>query len=130
MDDAVSEALSPLVIHFAAGSSLEREQDRPSQLPIHRNGPPGTFVRLDGLRISLPTDLIVDAHERDDGVVIAFGGMRFRGVHGERMIFVRVRDLWPEPLLSPARSSLMTLDPRWVAAVHENGSQIWPATES
>ncbi len=60
----LSEALPPLVIQFAAGSSLEREQDRPSQLPIYRNGPPGTFVRLDGL---------------------------------------------------------------WVAAVHENGCQIWPA---
>ena len=130
MDDTVSEAPSPLVIQFAAGSSLEREQDRPSQLPIHRNGPPGTFVRLDGLRISLPTDLIVDALERDDAAVVALGGMRFSGVHGGHMTFVRVRDLWPELQLSPARSWLMTLDLRWVAAVHEDGRQVWPATES
>jgi hypothetical protein len=85
-------------------------------------------VRLDGLRISLPTDLIVDTHERDDAVVVGFGGMRFNGVHGGRMTFVRVRDLWPEPQLSPARSWLMTLDLLWVAAVHEDGCQIWPAT--
>ena len=127
MDDMLSEALPPLVIQFAAGSSLEREQDRPSQLPIYRNGPPGTFVRLDGLRISLPTDLIVHAHERDDAVVVGFGGMRFNGVHGGRITFIRVRDVWPELQLSPARSWLMTLDLLWVAAVHENGCQIWPA---
>ena len=126
MDDTVSEAPPPLVIQFAAGSWLEREQDRPSQLPVFRNGPPGTFVRLDGLRISLPTDLIVDAHERDAAAVVAFGGMRFSGVHGGRLTFVRVRDLWPEAQLSPARSWLMTLDLLWVSAVHENGCQIWP----
>jgi len=87
-------------------------------------------VRLDGLRISLPTDLIVDAHERDDAAVVALGGMRFSGVQGGHLTFVRVRDLWPEPQLSPARSWLMTLELLWVAAVHENGCQIWPATES
>ena len=120
----------PLVIQFAAGSSLERQQDRPSQLPIYRNGPPGTFVRLDGLRISLPTDLIVDAHERDDAVVVGFGGMRFNGIQDGRVTFVRVRDLWPESQLSPARSWLMTLDPLWVASVHESDCQLWPVTES
>ena len=84
-------------------------------------------MRLDGLRISLPTDLIVHAHERDAAVVVEFGGMRFNGVHDERLTFIRVSDLWPEPQLSPARSWLMTLDLRWVAVVHENGCLIWPA---
>jgi hypothetical protein len=120
----------PLVIQFAAGSSLELEQDRPSQLPIYRNGPPGTFVRLGGLRISLPTDLIVHAHERDGAVVVGFGGMQFSGLDDGRMTFARVRDLWPEPQLSPARSWLMTLDPLWVSSVHENDCQLWPTTET
>ena len=85
-------------------------------------------MRLNGLRISLPTDLIVHAHERDNAVVVEFGGMRFRGIQVERVTFVRVHDLSAEPQLSPARSWLMTLDLLWVAAVHENGCQIWPAT--
>jgi hypothetical protein len=114
------------MIAFAAGSSLDREQDRPSHFPIHRNGPPGTFVRLGQVRISLPTDQIVHAEERDGAVVVAFGGMTFRGVADGRLTCVRVRDLWPEDRLSPARSWTMTLDPEWVTAVHENGHQVWP----
>jgi hypothetical protein len=114
-----------LVIRFAAGSSLESELDRASELPIYRNGPPGTFVRLGNLRISLPTDQIVDAHRRDDTVIVGFGGMRFDGVHEGRLTFARVRDLRPEEQLSPARSWVMTLEPHWVAAVHENGRQVY-----
>ena len=120
---------SLLVIEFTAGSSLEREQDRPSQLPIHRNGPPGTFVRLGALRISLPTDQIVRADERDGAVVVGFGGMHFTGVRDGRITFARVRDLWPEDQLSPARSRTMMLDPGWVTSVHENGCAVWPVPE-
>jgi hypothetical protein len=48
----------PLLIDFAAPTSLLREQNRPSTLPIVGNGPPGTFVLFpNGLRVSLPTDL-------------------------------------------------------------------------
>lgn len=120
---------SLLVVEFAAGSSLHCEQDRPSQLPIHRNGPPGTFVRLGTLRISLPTDQIVRADEHDGAVVVGFGGMRFTGVQDGRITFARVRDLWPEDQLSPARSWTMTLEPGWVSSVHENGCPVWPVQE-
>ena len=34
----------PLRIDFVTPSSLVREKDRPSTLPIVGNGPPGTFV--------------------------------------------------------------------------------------
>jgi hypothetical protein len=118
---------APLVVAFAPGSSLHREQDRVSHLPIHRNGPPGTFVRVAGVRISLPTDQIVAVHETDSGVVVGFGGMRFTGLEDGRLTFLRVRDLWPEDCLSPARSWTMRLEPQCIAAVHENGSQVWPA---
>ena len=119
---------APLVVEFASGSSLHREQDRVSHLPIHRNGPPGTFVRVaGGVRVSLPTDQIVAVDESRSGVAVGFGGMRFTGVENGRLTFLRVRDLWPEDRLSPARSWTMLLEPHWIAAVHEDGSQVWPA---
>lgn len=127
MDDRVPPSL--LVVEFAAGSSLDREKDRPSQLPIHRNGPPGTFVRLGSLRISLPTDQIVRADEHGGAVVVGFGGMRFTGVQDGRITCARVRDLWPEHLLSPARSWTMTLEPGWVTSVYEDGCRVWPVPE-
>jgi hypothetical protein len=118
---------APLVVEFASGSSLHREQDRVSQLPIHRNGPPGTFVRVSGVRISLPTDQIVAIDETGNAVAVGFGGMRFTGMEDGQLTFLRVHDLWPEERLSPARSWKMRLDPQCVAAVHEHGSQVWPA---
>jgi len=123
----VSPITAPLVVRFAPGSSLHREQDRASDLPIHRNGPPGTFVRVSGgVRVSLPTDQIVAIDERCGAAEVGFGGMRFTGVEDGRLTFVRVRDLWPEERLSPARSWKMILEPDWVAAVQESGLQVWP----
>ena len=117
---------APLTIAFAAGSSLVREHDRHSDLPILRNGPPGTFVRLGDVRISLPTDQIVMSDERADRVSIGFGGMRFVGMTGGRLTFQRVRDLRPEHELSPDRSWTMTLEAHWVASVREDGRHVWP----
>ena len=57
---------------------------------------------------------------------VGFGGMRFTGVEDGRLTFMRVREMWPEERLSPARSWKMTLEPQWVAAVHESGLQVWP----
>lgn len=119
---------APLVIQFVTGSRLHREQSRPSHFPIVGNGPPGTFVLLpSALRVSLPTDQIVAADETTRGVAVAFGGMRFTGRDaGGSLTFARVRDLWPEALLSPDRSWTMILDPAWVNAVHQDGTQVWP----
>lgn len=117
---------APLVVTFASGSSLQREQDRVSHFPIHRNGPPGTFVRLAGVRISLPTDQIVGIDETSGAVAVAFGGMRFTGVEGGRLTFARVRDLLPEDQLSPDRSWTMTLETGWVESVQQDGRQVWP----
>ena len=117
---------APLVVEFTPGSSLRREHDRASDLPIHRNGPPGTFVVLGSVRVSLPTDQIVVVDEADDSVRVGFGGMRFTGLEAGRLTFLRVRDLWPEERLSPARSWKMTLDPQWVTSIHEDGRQVWP----
>lgn len=121
----------PLVIEFAPGSSLLREQDRVSDLPMHRNGPPGTFVLLSGsVRVSLPTDQIVSTSERDGAAAVGFGGMRFTGIEAGRLTFIRVRDLWPEDQLSPARSWHMTLEPQWVASVQVDGRIVWPTEPS
>ncbi len=68
-----------LSIDFAPGTTLFRETDRPSELPILRNGPPGTFVMFaDGLRISLPTDQIVWADDSGGRAEVRFGGMAIR----------------------------------------------------
>ena len=118
----------PLLIDFAAPSSLRRERDRPSALPIVGNGPPGTFVVFpDGLSVSLPTDQIVYAEAADDHARVGFGGMQFVGAEDGRLAFVRVRELLPEEQLSPARSHKMLLDPRWVASIAVDGRRVWPA---
>ena len=84
----------PLVIDFACPSSLLREPDRPSDLTIVGNGPPGTFILFpDRLRVSLPTDQIVLAEEADGHVRVGFGGMRFVAEEGGKSVFVRFREL-------------------------------------
>src|SRR4051812_44418095 len=93
----------PLLIEFVRGTTLHRESELIQGLPILRNGPPGTFVHfLDGFRVSLPTDQIVDSQVRDGAVRVAFGGMRFAGSDTEgRLVFHRFRELHPEEQLSP-----------------------------
>jgi hypothetical protein len=115
-----------LVVEFAPGSVIQRESDRASDLPMYRNGPPGTFVLLAGVRISLPTDQIIATNMTARTVTVGFGGMHFTGVEQGRLTFVRVREVLPEEQLSPDRSRMMTLDTAWVTQVHEDGRLVWP----
>ena len=118
----------PLVILFRSPSSLFREQNRISALPIVGNGPPGTFVIFpEGFRVSLPTDQIVFADDSGGSARVGFGGMRFVGSDDGQLVFVRVRELIPEDQLSPARSHTMRLDFEWVASVCVDGRAVWPA---
>jgi hypothetical protein len=118
----------PLLIDFAAPTSLLREQNRISTLPIIGNGPPGTFVLFpNGLRVSLPTDQIVFADDTGGHARVGFGGMRFVGLEEGHLVFVRIRELFPEDQLSPARSHTMRLDPRWVTTISVDGRPVWPA---
>jgi hypothetical protein len=118
----------PLLIDFAAPTSLLREPNRMSTLPIIGNGPPGTFVLFpNGLRVSLPTDQIVFADDTGGHARVGFGGMRFDGLEEGRLVFVRTRELFPEDQLSPARSHTMRLDPRWVTTISIDGGPVWPA---
>jgi hypothetical protein len=120
----------PLVIDFAAPSSLLQEPDRPSMLPVVGNGPPGTFVLFpNGLKVSLPTDQIVLADDTGGFARVGFGGMRFVGAEGGRLEFARYRELLPEDRLSPARSHTMFLEPGWVSDISVNGQPVWPAGE-
>src|SRR4029453_7059704 len=64
----------PLLIDFVAPSSLFREDNRVSPLPIVGNGPPGTFVVVANIRISLPTDQIVIADDSAGYARVGFGG--------------------------------------------------------
>jgi len=119
----------PLLIEFAPHTSLYRERDLVSHLPIVRNGPAGTFVVFPGgLRVSLPTDQIVFADDKDGAARVGFGGMSFAGLTDGRLIFLRVRDLQPEEQLSPARSQVMTLEPRLVSSILVDGHPVWPGT--
>lgn len=116
----------PLLIEFAEPTSLVLEQSRISALPIIGNGPPGTFVVFPhGLRVSLPTDQIVFADDSAGYVRVGFGGMRFVGAEDGRLVFVRIRELYPEDQLSPARSHAMLLDPQWITSISVDGSRVW-----
>jgi len=117
----------PVSVAFVKGSRLLRQGDRSSDLPMVDNGPPGTFVLLPGLRISLPTDQIVTASDDDGRVTVEFYGMRFVGLVDGQLEFHRVREQHPPERLSPARSFTMRLDPAWVDAVHAHGARLWPA---
>ena len=118
---------APLVITFAPGTTLYRERDRVSPLPIVGNGPPGTFVMYaDGLRVSLPTDQIVSSDDSSGAACVGFGGMHFTGINDGQLTFARVREVLPEAQLSPARSHVMRLETTWVATVVEDGRLVWP----
>ena len=117
----------PLLIDFAAPSSIFREPNRISALRIIGNGPPGTFVIFPhGLRVSLPTDQIVFADDTIGHARVGFGGMRFAGVEEGQLVFMRVRELFPEDQLSPARSHTMRLSSQWVTTVSVDGRPVWP----
>jgi hypothetical protein len=121
-----SRVVVPLTILFAPGARLYRERGRESHFPIHRNGPAGTFILFDTLRVSLPTDQIILVEETGDTVRVGFGGFRFDGYQNGQLVFSRVRDLAPEHQLSPDRSWTMKLDPAWVTAVNVDGEVRWP----
>ena len=117
----------PLLIDFLAPSSIFREENRISALPIVGNGPPGTFVLFpNGLRVSLPTDQVVFADDTGGNARVGFGGMQFTGWENGQLRFVRIREVLPEDQLSPTRSHTMLLDSRWVALVSVDGRPVWP----
>ena len=117
----------PLLIDFATPSSIFREHNRISALPIIGNGPPGTFVLFpNGLRVSLPTDQIVFADDTGGHARVGFGGMQFVGSQEGHLVFARIRELLPEDQLSPARSHTMLLDSQRVATVSVDGHRVWP----
>src|SRR5262249_12692224 len=119
---------APVVVEFATGTRVYREPPHTSALPIVGNGPPGTFVRFPGGgQVPLPTDQIVLAEDGDGAARVGFGGMCFDGVEDGKLVFRRVRDLWPAEQLSPERGRRMTLEPDMVAAVLVDGRHAWPA---
>lgn len=118
----------PLLIEFVPGTRLWREPPLVPKLPILRNGPPGTVVVFgDGSQVPLPTDQIVFAEDERGAARVAFGGMSFDGVEAGELVFLRVRDLQPEELLSPERGRRMTLAPHMVASIAVEGRVVWPA---
>ena len=117
----------PLLIEFVSGTRITREPEVVSKLPILHNGPPGTSVVFrDGAEVPLPTDQIVFAEDAGGAAQVGFGGMSFEGIDGGELVFLRVRDLQPEALLSPERGRRMTLDPRLVASIAVDGRVVWP----
>jgi hypothetical protein len=82
------------------------------------------------MRVSLPTDQIVFAEDKDGAAHVGFGGMSFAGTVEGRLTFLRVRELRPEDQLSPARSHVMTLEPRMVSAIFVDGRPVWRRPKS
>jgi len=116
----------PLLIEFVFGTRITCEPEVVSKLPILRNGPPGTSVVFrNGAEVPLPTDQIVFAEDTGGAAQVGFGGMSFEGNDGGELVFLRVRDLQPEALLSPERGRRMTLDPRLVASIAVDGRVVW-----
>ena len=116
----------PLLIEFVAGTRIVREPEVVSKLPILHNGPPGTSVVFrDGTEVPVPTDQIVFAEDTGGAARVGFGGMSFDGIDGGELVFLRVRDLQPEALLSPERGRRMTLDPRMIASIAVDGRVVW-----
>jgi len=120
----------PLLIEFVPGTRISRDPDFVefvSTLPIAQNGPPGTSIVFeDGAKVPLPTDQIVLAEDGRCTAHVGFGGMSFEGMEGGQLVFLRVRDLGPEELLSRERGRRMTLDPRMVASITVDGRVVWP----
>ena len=117
----------PLLIEFVSGTRITREPEVMSKLPILQNGPPGTSIVFpDGAEVPLPTDQIVFAEDTGGAAHVGFGGMSFEGIDGGELVFLRVRDVQPEALLSPERGRRMTLDPRLVASIAVDGRVVWP----
>jgi hypothetical protein len=117
----------PLLIQFVSGTRITRQPEVGSQLPILRNGPPGTSVVFrEGGEVPLPTDQIVFAEDAGGAAHVGFGGMSFEGLDAGKLVFLRVRDLQPEALLSPQRGRRMTLEPRMVASIAVDGRIVWP----
>ncbi|MEO8256055.1 MAG: hypothetical protein ABI868_01785 [Acidobacteriota bacterium] len=117
----------PLLIEFVPGTSVSRQPDFVSKLPILRNGPPGTAVVFaDGRKVNLPTDQIVFSEVSDGVARVGFGGMSAAGMEDGQLVFYRVRDLQPEELLSPERGVRMTLDPGMVTSIAVDGRVVWP----
>ncbi len=117
----------PLLIEFVSGTRITREPEVTSKLPILQNGPPGTSVVFrDGATVPLPTDQIVFTEDSGGAAHIGFGGMSFEGMDGGQLVFLRVRDLQPEALLSPQRGRRMTLEPGMVASIAMEGRIVWP----
>jgi hypothetical protein len=50
--------------------------------------------------------------------------MRFTGVDGDRLIFQRVREIYPEAQLSPERSQVMVLSTGWVSSISIDGRRV------
>jgi hypothetical protein len=73
------------------------------------------------------TDQIIFADDTGGHARVGFGGTRFVGSEEGRLVFVRIRELFPEDQLSPARSHKMLLDPQWVPTIAVDGRPVWSA---
>ena len=128
MSGEKSDARTPVfcIVEFVQGTRVEKERAFVPGLPVVQNGPPGTFVTFsDGRRVPLPTDQIVVAEDTGGAARVGFGGMRFDGIEGGLLTFLRVRDLGPGHELSPERGRRMTLEPNMIAAVFMEGRLAW-----
>jgi hypothetical protein len=56
--------------------------------------------------------------------------MRFAGLEHGHLVFVRIREPFPEEQLSPGRSHTMRLDPQWVTTIAVDRRPVWSVESS
>jgi len=119
--EGMKKTQAPVVIQFIAGSKVLSPQ---LQEPHH------TWINFSkGDPIPMPTDQIIHYEDAHGAARVGLGGMSFEGIENDRLVFWRVRDIYPEENLHPERAMKVTLDPSKVASVHLQGTQVWPRTK-
>ncbi|HAR43546.1 MAG TPA: hypothetical protein DCS07_13110 [Bdellovibrionales bacterium] len=112
---------APVVIEFIPGSRVMNEEQKQ---PHH------TWISFShGEPITVPTDQIIHCEDAHGAARVGLGGMSFEGLENEKLVFWRVRDLYPEETLHPERAIKVSLDTSRVATVHMQGTQVWPRTK-
>ena len=116
----------PLVIEFAPGSRIHREEsDRAGERP-------SAVIRFgNGHEVPMPSDQVVLGEDHEGSARVGLGGMSFEGLEGgDRFVFWRVRDIYSRPEETPETSDKMTLDPSLVSRIWLQGEQVYPRLSS
>jgi hypothetical protein len=122
-----SKASVPLVVEFARGSRIRREDADEISFTVSQEVLPVTFVQFpDGSQVSIPTDQVVLGEDSHGAALIGFGGMCFEGMEDEQLVFWRVCDVVRGEYMLSGPRERMALALPLVSRVVVRGTQVWP----